>query len=32
MKLATFCVSVYTSKIVIGSNYKTNFLITELEG
>ena len=32
MKRATFCASVYTSKIVIGSNYRTNFLVTELEG
>jgi hypothetical protein len=29
---ATFCASVYTRKIVIGSNYRINFFVAELEG
>lgn len=32
MKRTTFCASVYTSQIVIGSNYRSNVLVTELEG
>jgi hypothetical protein len=32
MTRATFCASVYNSKIVIGSNYRNNFLVTGLEG
>jgi hypothetical protein len=32
MTRATFCACVYTSTIAIDSNYRTNFLVAELEG
>ena len=32
MTRATFCASVYTTKLGIGSNYRINVLVAELEG